>query len=391
MKICHAFIFFSIRFAGGTSDLMYKICKAQIKQGHLPVIYSGDYRFDQELADKLRGAEFRVEKSWLDKAGFSIMPGLPALLERELTSFDIVHMHVFRTFQNVMLYKFCKKFGVPYVIDAHGAVPYYKRKNLMKKLFDRIWGRRMLREAEFLIAETEVGVQEYLALDPNLNREKIVVISPPFDTDEFEVLPQRGAFRRKLGIPEDMKVLMFLGRVHHIKGNDFLIKGFADLANRRDDVVLLIVGGDDGHMDECKALAQELGVGDKVRFTGFIGGAEKNEALIDADVVAQMSRQEQGAWAPFEAVLCGTPILVSAHTGAGEDVRRIDAGETVEFDNVADLSQKIEVILDNYPAAKERTMKAKAYIETKMSMNARAEEYIDVYRRAIAIGKAREA
>ncbi len=391
MKICHAFIFFSIRFAGGTSDLMYKICKAQIKQGHSPVVYSGDYRFDQELADKLPGAEFRVEKSWLDKAGFSIMPGLPALLEREITSFDIVHMHVFRTFQNVMLYKFCKKFGVPYVIDAHGAVPYYKRKNFMKKLFDRIWGRRMLREAEFLIAETEVGVQEYLALDPDLDREKIVVISPPFDTDEFEVLPQRGAFRRAHGIPEDVKVLMFLGRVHHIKGNDFLIKGFADLAKRRDDVILLIVGGDDGHMEECKALAKELGVGDKVRFTGFIGGAQKNEALIDADVVAQMSRQEQGAWAPFEAVLCGTPILVSAHTGAGEDVRRIDAGETVEFDNVADLSQKIEAILENYPAAKERTMKAKAYIESKMSMNARAEEYIDVYRRAIANVKARGA
>jgi glycosyltransferase involved in cell wall biosynthesis len=391
MKICHAFVFFSIRFAGGTSDLMYKICRAQIKQGHSPVVYSGDYRFDRELAAKLPAAEFRVEKSWLDKAGFSIMPGLPALLEREITSFDIVHMHVFRTFQNVMLYKFCKRFGVPYVIDAHGAVPYYKRKNFMKRLFDLIWGRRMLREAEFLIAETEVGVQEYLALDGDLDQEKIVVISPPFDTDEFEVLPQRGAFRRKHGISEDMKVLMFLGRVHHIKGNDFLIKGFADLANRRDDLILLIVGGDDGHMDQCKALAKELGVGDKVRFTGFIGGAEKNEALIDADIVAQMSRQEQGAWAPFEAVLCGTPILVSDHTGAGEDVRRINAGETVEFDNVSDLSQKVDAILDNYSAAKERTMKAKAYIESKMSMNARAEEYIDVYRRAITNVRAQRA
>ena len=391
MKICHAFILFSIRFAGGTSDLMYKICKAQIKQGHSPVVYSGDYRFDQDLADKLAGAEFRIEKSWLDKAGFSIMPGLPALLEREINSFNIVHMHVFRTFQNIMLYKFCKKFRVPYIIDAHGAVPYYKRKNFIKKMFDRIWGRKMLREAEFLIAETEVGVQEYLALDPDLDREKIIIISPPFDTDEFEVLPQRGAFRHAHGIPDDVKVLMFLGRVHHIKGNDFLIKGFADLVKRRDDVILLIVGGDDGHMEECKELAHELGVGDKVHFTGFVGGPEKNEALIDADVVVQMSRQEQGAWAPFEAVLCGTPILVSAHTGAGEDVRRIDAGETVEFDNVADLSQKVEAILNNYPAAKERTMKAKAYIQSKMSMNARAEEYIDVYHRAIANIKAREA
>ena len=148
-----------------------------------------------------------------------------------------------------------KEFAVPYIIDAHG-VPYYNRKSFIKKVFDRIWGRTMLREAELLIAETEVGVQEYLALDPDLDREKIVIISPPFDTDEFEVLPQRGAFRRAHSIPDDVKVLMFLGRVHHIKGNDFLIKGFAGLAKRRDDVIY-IVGGDDGHMDEYKR-AKEL-------------------------------------------------------------------------------------------------------------------------------------
>lgn len=389
MKICHAFIFFSIRFAGGTSDLMYKICKAQVKQGHAPVVYSGDYRFDHDLAHTLPGVGFCVEKSWLDKAGFSIMPGLPALLQKEIKSFDIVHMHAFRTFQNIMLYIYCRKFGVPYVIDAHGAVPLYKRKNLLKKFFDRFWGLRMLRDAEFLVAETEVGVQEYLAVDPTIDRNRIVIISPPFDTDEFTSLPERGAFRRAHKIPEDKKVVMFLGRVHHIKGNDFLIEGFADLVRRRNDVLLLIVGGDDGHMEECKALAQKLGVGDRVIFTGFIGGHQKNEALVDADVVAQLSRHEQGAWAPFEAVLCGTPILVTSHTGAGEDVRRVDAGDTVEFGNVADLSQKIEAILDNYTEAKERTMKAKAFIESKMSMNARAREYIDLYQRAISQSSAK--
>ena len=122
---------------------------------------------------------------------------------------------------------------------------------------------------------------------------------------------------------------------------------------------------------------------DKVKFTGFIGGDQKNSALVDADIVAQMSRQEQGAWAPFEAVLCGTPIIVTDHTGAGEDVRRVDAGETVEFDNVKELSDKLNGILENYDQAKTRTMKARHFINTKMSMNARAQEYIDLYKRAI--------
>lgn len=382
MNICHAFIFFSIRFAGGTSDLMYKICKAQVKLGHRPIVYSGDYKFDGELANSLTGTEFRVEKSYLDKEGFSIMPGLIALARKEVPEFDVVHMHTFRTFQNVVLYHFCKKNNVPFIIDAHGAVPYYTRKNLIKKLFDRIWGRRMLREAAFLVAETEVGVKEYLDIDPDLDRSRIVVISPPFDTDEFVTLPPKGTFRAEYGIPAESKVILFLGRVHHIKGNDFLIKGYAELCKRRDDCLLVIVGGDDGHMDECKALAAELGIADKVIFTGFMGGGKKNSALIDADIVAQMSRQEQGAWAPFEAVLCGTPIIVSAHTGAGEDVRRVDAGATVEFDNIPALADGLAGILDNYDAAKTLTLKAKNFIETKMSMNARSQEYIDLYSRA---------
>jgi glycosyltransferase involved in cell wall biosynthesis len=383
MRICHAFIFFSIRFAGGTSDLMYKICKAQVKQGHKPVVYSGHYRFDQDLANSLRGVEFRVVRSWFDKLGFSIMPKLAKLFRIDVKELDVVHMHLFRSYQNLILHRFCRKYNVPYVLDAHGAVPYYTRKKLIKKLFDRIWGKRILNDAAYLIAETKIGVKEYLDVDPELERDRITIISPPFDTDEFETLPENGLFRRSLGIGSDKKIIMFLGRVHQIKGNDFLIKGFADLCRHRDDCLLLILGGDDGHMDDCKALSNELGVADKVTFTGFIGGDQKNSALVDADIVAQMSRQEQGAWAPFEAVLCGTPIIVTDHTGAGEDVRRVDAGETVEFDNVKELSDKLNGILENYDQAKTRTMKARHFINTKMSMNARAQEYIDLYKRAI--------
>ena len=362
---------------------MFKICKAQEKQKHQPTVYTGSYKFDQQLASQLPKTRFRIIRSWFDKAGFSIMPGLLGQLKVDKSSIDIVHLHVFRTFQNVIFYKFCKKNNIPFVIDAHGAVPYYSKKNFLKKLFDKIWGRRMLHDADFLIAETEVGVREYLDIDPTLNPDKIIIISPPFDTDEFKNLPQKGDFRSKYRIDPSDKVIMFLGRVHHIKGNDFLIKGFKKLCDLRDDCTLVIVGGDDGHMDECKSLTNKLELSEKVIFTGFIGGSEKNSALIDADIVAQMSRQEQGAWAPFEAVLCGTPIVVTEHTGAGEDVRRVDAGKTVAFGDETGLAEVFDDILNNYQEAKELTRSAKLFIEEKMSMNARAQEYVDVYQKAL--------
>lgn len=104
LKVCHAYIFFSIKFAGGTSDLMYKLCKSQSKFGLEPTIYSGDYKFDDELAADLSKTNFKVVPSILDKEGFSIMPKLWGLAKKDLKSYDVVHMHVYRTFQNVILY-----------------------------------------------------------------------------------------------------------------------------------------------------------------------------------------------------------------------------------------------------------------------------------------------
>ena len=379
MKICHAFIFFSIKFAGGTSDLMYKICKAQEKEGLQPVVYSGNYKFDSELASSLSGVEFAVEKSFFDKEGLSIMPGLIRRARKELRNFDVVHMHVLRTFQNLVLYYYCRKYGIPYIIDAHGAVPYHHRKKRIKRIFDYLFGYKMLRNACLIIAETNVGVAEYKCIDPTLEDSQIVVLSPPFATEEFESLPPRGNFRAEFGISSHENVIMFLGRVHFIKGNDFLIKGFAEFVKRRKDSTLVIVGPDDGHMYECKKLAKKLGISEKVIFTGFLFGEKKLSALIDADIVAQMSRQEQGAWAPLEGVLCGTPIIVTSNTGAGEDVRRLNAGYLVDFDDVQGLSEKIEYILTHRDEALKKTLKAKAFIENNLSMRVRVKEYTHLY------------
>lgn len=379
MKVLHAYVFFSIKHAGGTSDLMYKIAKAQKKAGLSPVILSGDYKFDYELADSLKGVDFVICRSFFDALGFSIMPSLIWKLFALRKDIDVVHMHVYRTFQNVILYMFCKLYSIPYVMDAHGAVPYHKNKRLTKRLFDLIIGKRILRDAKHLVAETVVGRKEYTTLMPNLIADDIVVLSPPFDTDEFLSPPEPGLFRRKYGIADNLKVVMFLGRIHYIKGNDFLIKGFAEALKLRSDIYLVLVGPDDGHMTECKNLVDELDISESVLFTGFLGGEHKNSALVDADIVVQLSRFEQGAWAPLEGVLCKTPIIVTSSTGTGEDVKRLKAGYLVDFDDNKMLSDTIIEIIENTEEAQALTNNARDFIIENLSMNARVGEYTALY------------
>ena len=76
MKIIHPFIFYSVKFAGGTSDLMYKIAKAQTDAGNQVEIWTGDYNIDMDLVGN---SSFKVKifRSFFDKFGLSIMPYLP--------------------------------------------------------------------------------------------------------------------------------------------------------------------------------------------------------------------------------------------------------------------------------------------------------------------------
>jgi glycosyltransferase involved in cell wall biosynthesis len=383
MKILHAFPFFSVSRGGGTTDLIYKIAKAQQRAGHEVSVYTGTVGFDTEYADSLTGVNVVPIRSYLN-FGYYVMPGMIGRVKRDIREFDVVHMHVVRTFQNVVLRHYCRKNSIPYVMDSHGSIPLAVNKRKIKRLFDIIWGRNILSDAEFCIAETDLGVEEYA--EQGIPSAKIVTIPPPFDTEDYENLPEPGIFRAKYNIRENEKLITYLGRIHEIKGLNVTAEGFAELVSRREDVRLVIVGPDDGYEDELRRLISELGIEEKVLFTGFTFGMDKVHALVDADIVVQTSRYEQGAWAPIEGVLAGTPIVVSDNSGAGEDVVKMDAGYLTKFGNASDLADKFEFILNNPEEALAKTMKARQLIFDTRSMDNQISQYFDVYKSAMASG-----
>tara|TARA_B100001123_G_scaffold441537_1_gene582955 strand:- start:7110 stop:8282 length:1173 start_codon:yes stop_codon:yes gene_type:complete len=381
MNVCHAFIWFSVKFTGGTTEFIAKICQSQTKAGIKTGVYASTSHFDRELASSLPETDFKLVSSYLDRAGFSIMPKLPAMADKELDSFDVVHMHVFRTFQNLVLAYYCRKKKIPYVLDIHGSAPYGTRKRWLKKVFDRFWGKRMLRDAAFLVAESQAGIDEYRDILPDLPDSKMKIIPPSFDIQEFQNLPEKGQFREKLGIKAEEKLIIFIGRLTPIKGLEFLIEAFKVLAGKRQDCRLAIIGDDSGtgYFDLLKAKVNEFGLSQTVLFTGFLGGREKLAALVDADLLAQTSKREQGPRVPFEAVLCGTSVIVTGHTGSGEAVRNFDAGETITYGNVDEFVFSVETILNDFNGARKRVELARGKISKEMSMEAIVRQYTDLY------------
>jgi glycosyltransferase involved in cell wall biosynthesis len=120
-------------------------------------------------------------------------------------------------------------------------------------------------------------------------------------------------FKRKYGIDQNERIVLYLGRIHKTKGIDLLIKAFAFLLNefRVRDVVLVIAGPDDGYFETASRLVNSLELEDNVLFTGFISRIDKMASLVDADIF--VTPAFLGFPITFlESCATGTPILTTS-------------------------------------------------------------------------------
>src|SRR2546429_2591492 len=127
------------------------------------------------------------------------------------------------------------------------------------------------------------------------------------DADHYSNLPGRGEFASSWRLT-DCQIVLFLGRLHWVKGVDILIESIhllKDLSN----VHLVIAGPDDGAERKLRSLVTEKGLNSRVTFTGFLNDTQKSQALVDSHVVVVPSRSEGFPLAPLEGLACGTPVI----------------------------------------------------------------------------------
>lgn len=294
------------------AELYFELSKALFNRGHNVTIYTTDIFNRNSLNHKnkninLSGISVYEFKSigWYP---FFISYDIIQSLAKTLTKFDIIHIHEYRTFQSIVIHYYAKKSKVPYVIHAHGALSTNIGKSTSKKLYDLFFGQRILKDAAKVIAITEIEAEQYESM--GIPREKIEIIPNGVDSSEFQNLPSRGLFRKKLGISDKEKIILYLGRLDQTKGIDILIQTFAEISTEIYDSKLVIIGKDYGFKPQLLDLVDKLKLNDKVIFTGFLEKTEKKEALIDADVFVTPSFS--GFPHTFlEACACGTPIVTT--------------------------------------------------------------------------------
>ena len=148
MKILQVILFFSPKF-GGSVTVPYQLSKELSKRDHDVTIITTDFGFDSEYAKSIEGYGVRVIpfRTIVNFGPFIYTPSIKPWLRENIRKFDVIHMHDFRSYQNIVIHSFAMKYGIPYIVQAHGSVlPFFEKQNL-KKLYDFVWGNKILKNA----------------------------------------------------------------------------------------------------------------------------------------------------------------------------------------------------------------------------------------------------
>lgn len=242
----------------------------------------------------------------------TVNPRMLRFCTRRLRDYDVVHIYGLYDLIGSTAGWFCRRYGVPYVLEPLGMFGPKVRSRQKKRLYRKVIGNALFKGAKAVIATSETERDELIG--GGISAEKIVLRRNGIDLSEFESLPARGAFRAKLALNEKTPLILFLGRLSFIKGLDHLVKAFSRLEAREH---LVIAGPDDrdGCAQMVRALIEEFNLGERVILTGPLYGKEKLQGLVDADLFVLPSRYESFGNAAAESIACGTPVLVTDRCG----------------------------------------------------------------------------
>jgi glycosyltransferase involved in cell wall biosynthesis len=315
---------------GGPPVKVRALSEALARRGHEITVLTADWGFESRLADGVEssgadrspfgwrwqqnGVQSIYLPTWFRYRALSWNPALNRFLRARLRNFDVAHIFGLYDFLGPAAATECLRLGIPYVVEPIGMFLPILRNLRLKRMYHGIWGRKMLQGARFLIATSDQEVEELASA--GLARERIMLRRN--GVDQVPTAGQHGQFRAQHRIPQNVKLVLFLGRLSKKKSPDLLLRAFAKLPAEPTTASphLAFVGPDDrGMKTRLMEMAQEYGIGSRVHFVGALFEQAKWAADRDADVFVLPSVNENFGNTAAEAVAAGTPVVLTRECG----------------------------------------------------------------------------
>jgi glycosyltransferase involved in cell wall biosynthesis len=255
------------------------------------------------------------------------MPWLKANLAR----FDVVFINGIWNYNTLAGYRALAGGKIPWAIFTHGMLdPYFERrfplKHLKKTLYWHVILRRAMRDANAVLFTCE---EERVLARQSFSRYSVREAVVPYGTfgPNCDTAAASKEFLARWPELGGRRLAIFMGRIHPKKGTDLLIEAFAETLGKDAAWQLVIAGPDQiGWRKELEALAERLGVAQRITWTGSLVGTLKWGALSASEVLVLPSHQENFGIVVAEALACGLPVIVSQKVNIWREVVKCGAG-----------------------------------------------------------------
>jgi glycosyltransferase involved in cell wall biosynthesis len=293
---------------GGPTYSVYHLCRSLARNGcDVDVLTTNangrevlDVPTDRaiELEDRLR---VHYCSRW---GGKSVSPPLLRQLWSAIRRADVVHLMAVYSFPTIPTLLACRLLGKPVVWSPRGMLQRWAgtTRPTLKAWWERVC--RLASPASLVLHVTsEEEARESAIRMPGA---KFVVIPNGLEVPE-RVAQINGNKRLRL---------LFLGRLHPIKGIENLLNAYKLVGQQLSMPVSLTIAGagDRPYTEELRARIKSLELCEQVHMMGAVTGSEKEKAFLNADVVVVPSHTENFAMVVAEALAYGIPVIASTGT-----------------------------------------------------------------------------
>jgi len=267
-------------------------------------------------------------------------------LKKNHTYYDAVIVDGLWQYHSFAVWRALAESKTPYFVIPHGMLgPWFKRtyplKHLKKWLYWPWAEYRVLRDAQrvvFTCEEERLRAKESFSLyKAHATTAALGVSEPPENRIEL-----RAKFLNMYPHLRGKRIILFLGRIHEVKGVDLLINAFARRDNMDENVHLVIAGpGSEGLLSKLKQAASRMGVENQITWTGMLTGDLKWGAFYASEVFCLPSHHENFGMVVVEAMACSKPVLISNQVNIWQEIETGGGGFVAE-DSLAGTSQNLE-------------------------------------------------
>ena len=248
-----------------------------------------------------------------------------------------------------------RKFKIPFIHTYHTMwedyihylLPIRGTRNIYPKRFARTFSKNFVTKAECIITPSK-KTEKYLKYKCKIKNKSIYVIPTGIEIEPFKrsnySLDELTEFKKSLGILENEKVILFLGRVAEEKSIDILLNAMPSVFEKMPNAKFLIVG-DGPSKKSLEELTEKLGLQDKVIFKGVVPRDEVPKYYNIADLFVNASVTETQGLTFIEAMAAQTPIVAKYAPNLTEFIKHMHNGVLVKHDS--EFSKTIVSVLNN--------------------------------------------